>query len=91
VRIDYWYNGGIYMRFTMGNSQSTGIISGGLIGEGIRPEDAWVSQDHYMSDPGSGRQYVCLFSGSNSSFRMGLFLDSYQSDEVACYYAWGRE
>ena len=90
VRIDYWYSSGIYMQFTIGNSQASGVISGGLVGEGVRPEDAWVSQQHYMSDPGAGEQYVCLFSGSSSSFRMGLFLNAYSTDDAACYYAFER-
>jgi hypothetical protein len=91
VRIDYWNNSGTYLRFTLGNANSSGVISGGVDGEKLRPQDAFVSLDHNVSDPSSqGRYYTCVFSGSTSSFRMGLFLDSFGGDDAACYYAFER-
>jgi hypothetical protein len=93
VRVDYWNDGSQRFRFTLGNSQTSGVVNGGVDGEKLRSQDAWVSLDHSVSDPGSsGLPFKCLFAGSSSSFRMGLFLDSYGANtyNAACYFAFER-
>lgn len=92
VRIDYWYDSGTFLRFTIGNARSTATILAGINGVTTEHFNAFVSNDFVMYDfEGLGRKHACFFSGSSSSFRMGLFLDvrspSYSN---ASYFAFER-
>jgi hypothetical protein len=94
VRIDYWANPDISLRFTIGNAtDGSGGIKAGFFGDSTRAEDAFVSEDFISSDPTSGdRKFQCRFSGSTSSFRMAFFLDSTTTigSTGASYYAFER-